>query len=151
MFLKCQKKKEVIKIEIRFTVPGEPVGKGRPRFVRTYRGGRAVTPNKTRYYEELVRMEYCWQCSTKFIDTDMLKMHIDAYFSIPKSTSKKRMKEMLEKNIRPTKKPDADNIIKAIADALNDVAYHDDKQIVDCSISKYYSDEPHVEVFISNL
>lgn len=151
LFSFIKNKKEVIIIKISFSVPGEPVGKGRPRFVRTYRGGRAVTPEKTRWYEEVVRMEYCWQCRAKFIDTDMLKMHIDAYFGIPKSTSKKKMKEMLEKNIRPTKKPDADNIIKAIADALNGVAYYDDKQIVDCSISKYYSDEPRVEVFISNL
>lgn len=141
----------MIIIKINFSVPGEPVGKGRPRFVRTYRGGRAVTPEKTRCYEELVRMEYCWQCRAKFIDTDILKMHIDAYFSVPKSTSKKKAKEMIEKKIRPAKKPDADNIIKAIADALNDVAYYDDKQIVDCSISKYYSDNPRIEVFISNL
>lgn len=141
----------MIIIEIKFIVEGEPVGKGRPRFVRTCNGGRAVTPQKTRYYEEVVRMEYWWQCRAKFIDTDILKMHIDAYFSIPKSTSKKKTKEMIEKRIRPAKKPDADNIIKAIADALNDVAYCDDKQIVDCSISKYYSDKPRVEVFISNL
>lgn len=151
MFLKCQKKKEVIKIEIRFTVPGEPVGKGRPRFVRTFSGGRAITPTKTRWYEEDVRCEYYTQCDHRFSDKDMLKIHIDAYFNIPKSASKKRTKDMLEKKIRPTKKPDADNIIKVIADALNDVAYYDDKQIVDCSISKYYSDIPRVEVEICEI
>lgn len=138
-------------VEIKFIVKGEPVGKGRPRFIRTFTGGRVITPNKTRWYEEDVRCEYYTQCKHRFNDKDMLKMHIDAYFSIPKSASKKRMKEMLEKKIRPTKKPDADNIIKVIADALNDVAYYDDKQIVDCSISKYYSDEPRVEISISDI
>ena len=58
---------------------------------------------------------------------------------------------MLLNNIRPTKKPDMDNILKIIADALNKVAYYDDKQIVECSIKKYYSNAPKVIVEIENL
>lgn len=50
------------------------------------------------------------------------------------------------------KKPDADNIIKIIADALNGVAYNDDKQIVMCSCGKYYTDgEPFVCVYIQEI
>lgn len=79
----------------------------------------------------------------------MLKMEIDAYFEIPKSTSKKKKDLMLKNILRPTKKPDMDNIIKIIADALNKIAYYDDKQIIECSIRKYYSDKPRVKIDIS--
>lgn len=53
--------------------------------------------------------------------------------------------------IRPTKKPDMDNCIKIIADALNKIAYHDDTQIVDCQVRKFYSDDPRVEVRILEI
>lgn len=144
-------KKRGESVKVKFTVVGEPVGKGRPRFVRTYRGGRAVTPQKTRYYEDEVRMKYQTQCGHYFEDNKMLRMYIDAFFAIPKSTSKKRQKAMIDGEIRPTKKPDMDNIIKIIADALNNVAYYDDKQVVECTIKKYYSTFPRVEVEIYDI
>lgn len=140
--------KEVILIKVSFEVIGAPVGKGRPRFVRTFRGGRAVTPEKTRKYELEVRNEYIKQSNYYFSEEKMLKMEIDAYFEIPKSTSKKKKDLMLKNILRPTKKPDMDNIIKIIADALNKIAYYDDKQIIECSIRKYYSYKPRVEIDI---
>ena len=63
----------------------------------------------------------------------------------------KKRQQMLAGLIRPTKKPDLDNVIKSILDALNKVAYHDDTQIVSLSMEKFYSDSPRVEVTISNL
>ena len=68
-----------------------------------------------------------------------------------KSTSKKKRQQMLAGLIRPTKKPDLDNVIKSILDALNKVAYHDDTQIVSLSVEKFYSDSPRVEVAISSI
>jgi Holliday junction resolvase RusA-like endonuclease len=58
---------------------------------------------------------------------------------------------MKNREIRPTKKPDADNILKAVLDALNGLAYNDDSQIVSARIEKLYSDNPRVEIVISNL
>jgi Holliday junction resolvase RusA-like endonuclease len=75
-------------------------------------------------------------------------MRIMAYYSIPSSASKKKRRMMIEKEIRPTKKPDADNIIKVVADSLNQVAYRDDSQIVDTMLRKYYSEQPRIEVVI---
>ena len=49
---------------------------------------------------------------------------------------------------KPCKKPDIDNIAKVILDALNDVAYHDDTQVVSLSMQKKYSREAKVEVEI---
>lgn len=69
-------------------------------------------------------------------------------YPIPKSTSKKKRKEMLEHRLRPTVKPDLDNVAKLIYDALNGVAWYDDNAIVDARVQKFYSDEPRVEVSI---
>lgn len=145
-------------MEVNFTVYGEPQGKGRPRFMaykdqktgKTY--GKAHTPDKTVAYENLVRVEYERQCGElRFPDDAMLDMRIKAYYSIPKSKSKKIKALMLEGLIRPTKKPDMDNVVKVIADSLNRIAYRDDTQIVDCQCRKFYSNIPRVEVKILQI
>ncbi|MBD5504619.1 MAG: RusA family crossover junction endodeoxyribonuclease [Lachnospiraceae bacterium] len=132
---------------MKFTVLGEPKGKGRPRFIP--QTGRAMTPKDTANYETLVRMEYMVQCKGfKFPDDAMLDMRIMAYYSIPKSQTKKKKELMKRQLLRPIKKPDMDNVVKIIADSLNQVAYRDDTQIVDCQCRKFYSENPRVEVII---
>lgn len=91
--------------QVRFTVLGEPKGKGRPRF--STQTGRAFTPKQTVNYETLVHTEYMVQCKGfRFPDDAMLDMRILAYYSIPKSGSKKVKAQKLANVIRPTKKPD---------------------------------------------
>lgn len=137
-------------MEVKFIVHGEPKGKGRPRF--NTKTDRAITPKDTVIYENLVRMEYLNQCGEiKFLDDAMLDMRIKAYYTIPRSKSKKKKELMRAGIIRPTKKPDMDNCIKIIADALNKIAYRDDTQIVDCQVRKFYSDDPRVEVRILDI
>lgn len=132
---------------VKFMVMGEPKGKGRPRFMPNT--GRAVTPKDTVVYENLVRMEYMAQCHDyRFPDGAMLDMRIIAYYSIPKSQTKKNKELMKNQLLRPIKKPDMDNVVKIIADSLNQVAYRDDTQIVDCQCRKFYSENPRVEVII---
>ena len=133
--------------KVKFTVLGEPKGKGRPRF--STQTGRAFTPKQTVNYETLVHTEYMVQCKGfRFPDDAMLDVRVIAYYSIPKSVSKKKRQAMLDHKIRPTKKPDFDNIGKVICDALNKVAYRDDAQIVDAQVRKFYSDRPRVVVTI---
>ena len=95
-------------MKVIFTVPGEPQGKGRPRTVRLRNGASTTyTPDKTVFYENLVRTEYRQQCKVaKFPDGEMLDMRVIAYFAIPTSASKKKKIAMLGGDIRPTKKPD---------------------------------------------
>jgi len=69
-----------------------------------------------------------------------VKMSIYISKAIPKSTPKKTAAMMKSGEIRPTKKPDVDNYIKSICDALNGVAYVDDSQIVEIRCRKYYDD-----------
>ncbi len=136
----------------KFTVVGEPKGKGRPKFAKVGNFVKTYTPDQTVIYENLVKIEFQRQCKNiKFGDYDELKMTINAYYSIPKSASKKKTNLMLEGKIRPTKKPDIDNIIKVIADSLNGIAYRDDAQIVELVATKNYSDNPKVFITIEKL
>lgn len=134
-----------------FCIYGEPQGKGRPRFSTVCGRVKARTPDQTVLYENLVKTEYRSQSGERFPDDAMLDVRIFAYYAIPKSTSKKKRKAMLEKKVRPTKKPDFDNIGKVICDSLNGIAYRDDAQIVDSMVRKFYSDTPRVVVSISNI
>lgn len=135
-----------------FTVMGEPRGKQR---AKTYRKGnftRTVTPEQTVIYENLIAMEYRRQCRDfRFEDKSMLAITIEAHFSIPKSTSKKNRALMIERVQRPVKKPDGDNIIKVVCDALNGIAYHDDAQIVDMIIRKYYAESPKLVISLRKV
>ncbi len=139
-------------MKVNFSVMGEPQGKGRPRFARTRTGVITHTPEQTVIYENLVKLEYQRQCEgERFGDDEMLAMSIYAFYGMPKSASKKKKAQMLEGTIRPTKKPDLDNVLKVIADSLNGIAYKDDSQIVDTVVRKFYSAVPRVIVTISSL
>ena len=74
---------------------------------------------------------------------------VRAFYGIPKSATKKKRADIAAGLVRPTKKPDFDNVFKILCDALNGVAYADDAQIVQASIHKCYTPcMPHVEVSI---
>lgn len=140
-------------MEIYFVVPGEVVGKGRPRFSTVNGYGRAYTPKKTLSYEKSVRAAYLEEYPTGLLtwqDKEPLEMIVNAYFEIPKSASKKAKQKMLLEQF-PTKKPDADNIIKSIADALNGIVYADDSQIVQATVNKWWSEESKAEIIIREV
>jgi len=132
---------------ISFTIPGLPKGKARPRVTKK---GISYTPEDTVLYENLVKLCYRQASKYYFGDMEQLEITVQAYFSIPKGTSKNKRLLMLNGEIRPTKKPDIDNILKIVADSLNGIAYKDDKQIVKATTYKYYSEIPKVDVEIKN-
>ena len=131
--------------EIRLVIQGEPVAKGRPRVCKwgTY------TPEKTVNYETLIQEMFMIGGCKKL--NGALRLAVYAYFSIPKSASKKHRVDMINWNIRPTKKPDLDNILKIVGDALNKIAYDDDSQIVSATIKKFYAEEPHLKIIIEEV
>lgn len=133
-----------------FEVYGKIKGKSRPRFSR--RGGfvTTYTPKDTVDYEKLIRGAFIEKYG--IVQTDKpVSIEINAYIEVPKSTSKKKKAEMLGGEILPTKKPDVDNIIKVVLDALNQVLYVDDKQVIMCSIHKAYSTEEYLQVSAYSL
>lgn len=137
---------------VSFTIPGEPTGKGRPRFRRAGSFVKTYTPDKTVVYENLVKLMYEQQCNDyQFQQGVPLDMRITAYYAIPKSISKKKREEMIALKIRPLKKPDSSNVLKAVEDALNGIAYYDDTQIVDTQVRRFYGEKPRVVVTIKEI
>ena len=135
--------------QIKFSIPGQPFGKQRPKFSRAGNYVKTYTPNETVSYENLVKLMYQQAAEGKLFSEDaMLDVRITAYYEIPKSISKKKRKAMLEHKIRPAKKPDWDNVGKIVCDSLNKVAYRDDSAVVDAQVRKFYSENPRVDVTI---
>lgn len=132
-------------------VSGPPRGKQRPRMCRI--NGRSVTytPRQTTEYEKLVRASYTEASKVKFPKDKPLEISILALFPIPQHASKKLKKLMLKGDILPTKKPDSDNVIKVILDALNGVAYHDDRQVCRVYFEKMYAENPETKILIRNI
>ena len=131
-----------------FVVPGQPQGKGRPRV--TTRGGiaHAYTPGRTVSYEKLVAAAYREAYPGALPAAGAVQIAIRAVYAIPKSWPRKRKQQALAEMIPVTVKPDCDNVLKVISDALNGVAWQDDKQIVFAQVVKKYGIEPRVEVEI---
>lgn len=132
---------------VKLHIPGEPQGKQRHRMTRS---GHTYTPDKTKRYEELVKLTYRKRYGDKIQwgGKIPLKMLVVAGYKIPESASKRTKYAMQKGEIYPTKKPDVDNVLKVIADSLNGLCYHDDKQLVDVTVRKYYTDCPGVTVWI---
>ncbi|KPV60748.1 hypothetical protein QJ48_04300 [Paenibacillus sp. A3] len=135
---------------IQFTVYGEPVAQGRPRFSNAGGFTRAYDPQKSRDYKDYVRLaarEYA--PSTPL--SGALGIAVTAYRPIPKSFSKKKAEEAENGLIIPTTKPDADNYLKGVKDALKGLMWHDDSQVADAFVSKRYSFRPRIHVKIIQL
>ena len=134
-----------------FKIPGKVQAKQRPRF--NVKNGRAYTPQQTVNYENYVKVCYIdymnqfgWESLKGAISAE-----IEVFMQIPKSDSKKMKEAKLSGKIRPQVKPDVDNLCKTILDALNGLAYDDDKQVVECVVKKYYGEEPSVYVKLKSL
>ncbi len=132
-----------------FEMLGEPVGKARPRM--NTRTGQAYTPTKTKLYEYALRQWFIREYPNFRPIESRVKVEIVAYFSIPKSTSKKKEAEMMRNFISPTKKPDIDNITKIVLDAMNKFAFKDDTQVVILQVEKKYSDIPKIYVKVEEI
>jgi Holliday junction resolvase RusA-like endonuclease len=131
-----------------FVVTGKPVGKGRPR--ASTRGGfvRMYTDAKTLGYEAAIADEAARAMSGAEPFETPMQMQVSCYYPIPKSWPKKIKQEAIDEERFPNVKPDLDNVVKAILDALNGVVYRDDAQVVNLVATKRYATEPRVEVYI---
>ena len=128
--------------EVTFNVPGKPQGKARARTVHNKNTGHSIsyTPERDLLYENFIKDQYLNSCNGLYLERGTpVELRIVARFLPPKSASKANKRKMLEGEILPLKKPDMDNIVKVVADALNGVAYHDDTQIAFVVAKKAYS------------
>lgn len=135
---------------VKFTIPGKPGSKGRPKFSRQGEYVRTYTPEKTVEYENLVRVAWMQAGSPKL--NGAIRGDYIAYFPIPKSLSKKKQREMYGKPYLG--KPDRDNTEKVIQDALNGCLYDDDAQVYSGWYEKIYvreGEETRVEVTFTEV
>ena len=130
---------------IKFSVPGTPQRKKRVRFGQ----GRAYTHKDTVNYQSLVKLFFQARCPAWKPQAGPVILDTVAYFPVPKSRTK-WFKEMCEHNEVPfVKCPDYDNVSKVVADALNEIAYRDDRQIFDGRSREFYSNRPRLNVTLT--
>ena len=131
--------------KIKLVIPMPPVSKARPRFAN----GHAYTPAKTRRYEEAVRNIARMAINSAL--TGAIRLYIYFYMPIPKSWSKTKKSLAINGELRPTSRPDIDNLAKTILDSLNGgIGYNDDSQIVELHVEQWYG-EPRTEIELEEL
>ncbi|CAI6221600.1 MULTISPECIES: RusA family crossover junction endodeoxyribonuclease [Bacillus subtilis group] len=135
---------------ISFTIYGEPVAQGRPRATTLNGMTRLYDPKKSRDFKQYVKLAASDYRPAKLLEGP-LELSVKVYKSTLKSFSKKKTAEAEQGLLRPSKKPDVDNYIKGIKDGLNKVIWHDDSQIVDLHVSKFYSQKPRIEIQVKPL
>lgn len=131
---------------IRFVVPGQPQGKGRPRIGKVGEFARMFTPAKTLAYEGFIALQAQIAMAGHDLVEGPVLVRMFIALQVPESKSQKWKRQALAGEVFPTTKPDVDNTVKAVFDALNGVVWKDDVQVVDLVLTKRYSAAPRVEV-----
>jgi len=127
-----------------FEVPGKVRGKGRPRFTRF---GHTYTDNKTIEYEKRIKALYLRH--TDYISLRSVKISMYVCFAPNKSDTKKNKAIKLMNKLWPKKKPDIDNVIKVVLDALNKTAYQDDTQVNEIHVIRHFDEEERLIICLS--
>ncbi|EJW19033.1 RusA family crossover junction endodeoxyribonuclease [Paenibacillus alvei] len=133
---------------IEFTIYGDPVAQGRPKFSTAGGFPRAYDPKKSRDFKDYVKLAASEHAPDELI-TEPLRLEVTFYRQMPKSFSKKKAVEAEEGRLLPVTKPDIDNYLKAVKDALNGVIWRDDSCVTDVSMKKRYSSKPRIEISIN--
>jgi len=133
---------------VTFKVDGTPVPKGRARYARRGNYISTYTPEKTRTYETLIKDSAIEAMGASEALQTPVSLYLYIRVPIPASATKKRLQAIASGEEKPTKKPDASNILKSVEDAMNSVVYKDDSQIVNIHITKVYSSVPGVDICV---
>ncbi len=126
-----------------FVINVRPFGKQRHRTSR----GRTYTPPKTIAYEKLIAREAALHFERPY--NGPVSVDVVAIFKPAKSWSKK--KTALAMGQPHTQKPDADNLMKAILDGMNGVAYVDDSQVSDEHCVKEWGPEDKLVITVKRI
>lgn len=132
---------------IRFTVPGDPVAKGRARSKMIDGRMTHYTPQKTAAYEAQVAWYARQAMGSAGPLAGAVSVCITAIFGIPASWSKKRQEAALGRD--KISRPDLDNVVKSIGDSCNGIVWNDDSQITYLSCAKMYGENARVIVEVT--
>ena len=133
---------------VTFKVDVNPVGKQRARYARRGNFVQTYTPEKTRNYEALLKEAAIEAMGASEPLETPVSLYLYIRVPIPKSCTKKRLEAIANGSEKPTKKPDASNILKSVEDGMNGVVYHDDSQIINIHVTKVYSSLPGVDICV---
>jgi Holliday junction resolvase RusA-like endonuclease len=136
---------------VEFFVPGQPVGKGRPRIGRVAGHARMFTPEKTVSYESTVKLFASRAMAGRALIEGAVRVEMLIACQIPASWSQKKQASAAAGGVLPTTKPDVDNVEKALFDAMNGVVWKDDVQVVSVVKDKRYSPLPGVTVTVEEI
>jgi len=125
-------------------LPGTPRPKNRPRFTRS---GHTYTDAKTKAAEESLLAAWLVQSGRPAPFDGPISVELLFVFAPAQSWSKKKRAAALSGELRPTGRPDLDNLIKVI-DALNGVAWVDDAQITRITATKRYGLHPFTRLTV---
>ena len=134
-----------------FSIPGQPVAKGRPKFARRGNFVTAYTPAKTVSYENLVKLAASNAMAGRAPSARPIAMEVCLWMQIPASWSNKKRAAAVAGAVMATKKPDADNCLKGLKDGCNGIVWRDDAQVVSIILQKKYSDFPMASITIREL
>lgn len=134
-------------MRVKFSIPGQLIGKGRPKFTTAGGFPRAYTPAKTASAEAMVRSFGAEAMKGGPLFEGPLSLTVTIYKQHPASWPKKR-KAM---SFFVQGKPDVSNVQKMLEDALNGICWRDDSQIAMSHFARYYSAGPeHADIEITD-
>ncbi len=127
------------------------VGKERPRWCPRY--SYAYTPKKTKDFEALIAAHFAVYMRNEGLETidGAVSVDMTIYHKVPKSWSKKKREDALSGRLQVVKTPDLDNCVKSVLDGLNEVAFVDDKLVVQLRASRLYHAEDIINIKINPL
>lgn len=142
-----------------FTVPGEVRGQGRPRTqVVNGRDGRSYAhiyqshkDSNTKHNIQLYAKEALDKAGYAMAHPSArgISVLVRIYMRMPNSFSQKKRNKALEDEIRPRKKPDLDNVLKSVLDAMTGVVYRDDKEVTAIQVVRHYYDSDRLAIQVS--
>lgn len=125
-------------------VYGDPVAQGRPRARAFQVAGKTrvsvYDPNTSRDWKRTVQSQVI-AARIGPPSENPLRVHLRFFLRRPKSLAK-RVRQHI-------KRPDCDNLAKAVKDAMKGITYLDDSQVVVLLVTKEYGPEPGVDIQVS--
>lgn len=109
--------------------------------------GKPFTPPKAAAYKAAIQIEAMKHAPDVLLEGP-IEVNLKVSKAVPASWSKKKQFQALTGAVRPTAKPDIDNLYKIVADALNGIIWRDDAQVVSITAEKWYSERPGICVEI---
>jgi Holliday junction resolvase RusA-like endonuclease len=127
-------------------IPGQPVPKHRPRIVK---GWRMINDPRSTEHEELIRRYVIAEKRRVSLCEGPVSLSVEFFLAPPASWSGKKKQQAYDGIIRPTSRPDLDNYIKMVMDALNGIVWKDDAQVVSIEASKCYYHTGYTRIWVT--